>query len=516
MNQNLLQEQLRKELARDNIRDYMDYTFDQYIFGEWQDQLFDALDRVNRGKLKRLMVFMPPRTGKSELISKRFPTFLLGNDPKRKVVCASYNERLAGSFGRKARNLMLTDDYKNIFDTRISDEKKERGDWETTKEGGYYSVGVGGGINGRGFDIMIIDDPVKGVKEAQSTVALEESWQWYQDDVYNRQEGDHAAIIILMTRWTTEDLAGRLLEKMANGEGEEWEVISIPIKIPCPPYEYTFEDGHTETIDFKSFFPERASLFSIDNIIRKQENTSIRGFAALQMQDPIKAMGVKFRKEDFQYFTMKEFDDGILDKKDFVVGVFVDPAYSEKDAADYHVTMAVGKNMKTKKYYILDIDAGHYSPSSGVKAPFNMATSLKGDGWNVEYISVEDVFKTSRQKEYMKLFTNESRERGSPFKIYRFKPEGEKYTRILFLLEPKFDDEMIFFRADDISANRAWKEMEVQLIKFPAKKDDLPDTLHQACHQLDRIKAKSKVSDKELERKRKVVHAPLGLRPKKL
>jgi len=145
----------KRELARRSIRHYVNYVFgDGYIFGAWHDDFFEKLEAVRKGKITRLMVFLPPRSGKSEIISKLFPSFILGESPAKNIVCASYGADLAKEFGRKTRAITKEHRFKNVFPSfSLSDDKREGGDWETKEGGGYYSIGVQGALTGKGYDI---------------------------------------------------------------------------------------------------------------------------------------------------------------------------------------------------------------------------------------------------------------------------------------------------------------------------------------------------------------------------
>lgn len=189
------------------------YTWDW----DYQLKIEEALDRVTRGSLKRLMIFIPPRHGKSELVTVRYPIYRLELDPTIRIIIGAYNQTLASKFARKARKLgreRLT----------LSDERTAVDDWETSAGGGVRAVGVGSGITGQGGDIIIIDDPVKGRREAKSLTNRDLTYDWYTDDIYTRLEPG-GAVILIQTRWHEDDLAGRILN---SEDGKNWEVISLP------------------------------------------------------------------------------------------------------------------------------------------------------------------------------------------------------------------------------------------------------------------------------------------------
>lgn len=177
----------------------------------------EYLDQVTRGEIKRLMLFVPPRHGKSEMTTIRYPVWRLEQEPTQRVILGAYNATLAAKFSRKARNIArqrLT----------LNTERRAVEDWETVQGGGMRAVGVGGGITGMGANLIVIDDPVKSREEANSEAYRNRVYDWYTDDLYTRLEPG-GAIILIMTRWHEDDLAGRIL---ASDDGPNWTVIKLP------------------------------------------------------------------------------------------------------------------------------------------------------------------------------------------------------------------------------------------------------------------------------------------------
>lgn len=170
-----------------------------------------------RGEIDRLILTVPPRHGKSELATVRFPAWLLEQEPEQRVIIGAYNQTLANKFSRKCRNIARQRVALNTDRTAVDD-------WETEAGGGLRAVGVGAGITGMGGNLIIIDDPVKNRQEANSQAYRDRVWDWYTDDLYTRLEPD-GAIILIMTRWHEDDLAGRLL---ADTEGDRWTVVNLP------------------------------------------------------------------------------------------------------------------------------------------------------------------------------------------------------------------------------------------------------------------------------------------------
>ena len=231
-----LKKRLGKELlarrdARKNLESFYKYTFDDFVPGEHITQICDALDRVEKGECKRLIISLPPRHSKSETSSVRFPAWFLGKHPTKRIVLASYSESLAAEQSRKCKAVFTSDKYELLFPATAPHQlnktyKTADKEWQTFQRGDFYSVGVGGGLTGRGFDIGIIDDFVKDRQEANSDLCKERVKSWYQSTFYTRAEPD-AAIIIIATRWAVDDLIGFLIEEEKSG-GEQWEKISMP------------------------------------------------------------------------------------------------------------------------------------------------------------------------------------------------------------------------------------------------------------------------------------------------
>jgi predicted phage terminase large subunit-like protein len=188
---------------------------------DWPHQkfIYKALQRVTDGECRRLMIFMPPRHTKTETVTVRYATYRMEHNPTMNVILGCYNQHLANRFSRKV---------KRLAETRfpLSKERNAVEEWETAKGGGFRAVGVGGGITGFGGDLIMIDDPVKNREEAESEIFRNKCWDWFNDDLYTRLEPG-ASMILTMTRWHEDDLAGRLLKEMEEG-GEHWDVVQLP------------------------------------------------------------------------------------------------------------------------------------------------------------------------------------------------------------------------------------------------------------------------------------------------
>ncbi len=232
----LLLEQLEKREHQENsTKDFLGFVksiWKDFISGDHHVKMAKAFDDIATGKLKRLIINMPPRHTKSEFASHLFPAYLLGKNPKLKIIEATHTADLAVNFGRKVRDLIDGEDYAELFpETELKADSRSAGKWLTNKGGEYYAAGIGGALAGRGADLFIIDDP-HSEQDAMSDKALEEAYEWYMSGPRQRLQPG-GAIVIVMTRWNKKDLTGRLIKKMAQEKGaDQWEVIEFPAILP--------------------------------------------------------------------------------------------------------------------------------------------------------------------------------------------------------------------------------------------------------------------------------------------
>ena len=232
----LLLEELEKRehqiKATSTFMDFVKGIWAEFINGDHHIKMAKAFDDIASGKLKRLIINMPPRHTKSEFASHLFPAYLLGKNPKLKIIEATHTADLAINFGRKVRDLIDSDEYKGLFpETELKADSRSAGKWLTNKGGEYYAAGTGGALAGRGADLFIIDDP-HSEQDAMSDKALDEAYEWFMTGPRQRLQPG-GAIVIVMTRWSKKDLTGRLIKKMAQEKGaDQWEVIEFPAILP--------------------------------------------------------------------------------------------------------------------------------------------------------------------------------------------------------------------------------------------------------------------------------------------
>ncbi len=224
--QTAARELLSRREARKALLRFTEYTLPNYIAANHHTLIADKLEALERGDIDRLMINMPPRHGKSELASRRFPAWFLGRNPDKSVIAASYNSDLATDFGRQVRNIVACTGYSKLFETRLAEDSRAANRWNTDDGGTYVAAGVGTAITGRGADILLIDDPLKDREEADSELQRQKIWDWYTSTAYTRL-APNGRIVVIQTRWHEDDLSGRLLEESKKG-GDAWDVLELP------------------------------------------------------------------------------------------------------------------------------------------------------------------------------------------------------------------------------------------------------------------------------------------------
>lgn len=215
--------------SRQSLLKFTEYTNPIYKRAGHHELIARQLEAIESGEIDRLMVFMPPRHGKSELASRRFPAWFIGRKPRRQVIASSYNADLALDFGREVKQLMQEEEYQQVFPGVYLAEDSQSNRKMTTEQGGvYYAIGAQQAATGRGADLFLIDDPFKDRESADSEVIRERTWSWYTSTAYTRLMPG-GSIVLIQTRWHEDDLAGRILESEGRIEdGGQWTVLDLP------------------------------------------------------------------------------------------------------------------------------------------------------------------------------------------------------------------------------------------------------------------------------------------------
>ena len=229
-----LVETKKQELARGSFLGFVQHVWPAFIQGRHHKVVADAFERVINGDLKRLIINMPPRHTKSEFASYLLPAWFLGQYPDKKIIQTSHTAELSVGFGRKVRNLVGSEDFKEIFPSlALRADSKAAGRWSTNQGGEYFAIGVGGAVTGKGADLLIIDDP-HSEQDGQSmdSAVFDKTYEWYTSGPRQRLQPG-GAIIIVMTRWHLRDLTGKIMKASAQREGvDEWELIEFPALLP--------------------------------------------------------------------------------------------------------------------------------------------------------------------------------------------------------------------------------------------------------------------------------------------
>ena len=309
----LLEELEKREFQEKATSTFMDFVksiWSEFINGDHHVKMAKAFDDIARGKLKRLIINMPPRHTKSEFASHLFPAYLLGKNPKLKIIEATHTADLAVNFGRKVRDLIDGDEYKELFpDTELKADSRSAGKWLTNKGGEYYAAGIGGALAGRGADLFIIDDP-HSEQDAMSDKAMDEAYEWFMAGPRQRLQPG-GAIVIVMTRWNKKDLTGRLTRKMAQDEGsDQWEIIEFPAILPSG----------------KPLWKEFWKLEELESI---KASVSPSKWAAQYMQRPT-GEGISIIPKD--WFNI--WDENTPPKCDYIIQSY-DTAFLKSERADF-------------------------------------------------------------------------------------------------------------------------------------------------------------------------------------
>jgi predicted phage terminase large subunit-like protein len=225
----------KREQAVDYFMPFVNRVWPNFIEGAHHKRMARAFERVANGTCKRLIINMPPRHTKSEFASYLLPAWFLGKYPGKKVIQASHTAELAVGFGRKVRNLVDSEVYKEIFPKlHLQADSKAAGRWNTSAGGDYFAIGVGGAVTGKGADVLIIDDPHSEQEAAMAAMnpdVYDKVYEWYTSGPRQRLQPG-GAIVIVMTRWAQRDLTGQVIKAAAARGGEEWEVIEFPAILP--------------------------------------------------------------------------------------------------------------------------------------------------------------------------------------------------------------------------------------------------------------------------------------------
>lgn len=342
------QELLRRRQARKSLLAFTEYTTPRWSPGPIHHEICRQLDRVVSGEIDRLLLLCPPQHGKSTIASKRLAAYILGRDPTKEVIGASATAELASEFGGAVRDCVASPEYQRLFPgTQLREDSQAKGRWQTREGGGYYAVGVGGALFGRG-GLGIIDDPFATWEDAQSEVQRKRVWDWYTGTFYNRiRPGE--PIIVIQHRMHEDDLVGHLLAEQGNG-GDKWEVVNLAAHLDSPPW------------------PQRYDRAALE---RLKANTDARKWSALYMQDPTPDDGEYFKREWFADWVVKPDGLTIIGASDYAV---------TEGGGDYTEHGIIGIDF-TGDWYVLDWWYGQTDSRAWIEAQCDLITRWRPMRW---------------------------------------------------------------------------------------------------------------------------------------
>ena len=294
--------------AKSDFLSFVKCVWPEFIEGSHHRHIAKKFNKLATGEITRLIVNMPPRHTKSEFASYLLPAWMVGRNPKLKIIQATHTGELAIRFGRKAKHLIDSEEYHKIFKTRLQEDSKAAGRWETAQGGEYFAAGVGGAITGRGADLLIIDDP-HSEQDALSATALESAYDWYTSGPRQRLQPG-ARIVLVMTRWSTKDLTAMLLKNPKEVKGDQWELVEFPA---------IFEDG-------KPMWPE---YWKQEELEKAKATLPTAKWNAQWMQNPTSEEGAIIKRE-----WWRKWDKDWVPKLYHVIQSY-DTAYLKKETADF-------------------------------------------------------------------------------------------------------------------------------------------------------------------------------------
>jgi predicted phage terminase large subunit-like protein len=462
-----LRKKLRKSIAEESFLDFITYTKPDYEINWHHEIICREIEALVRGETKRLILTMPPRHGKSELVSRRLPAWILGKDPDAEIIACSYSGDLAARMNRDVQRIIDDPAYAQLFpNTRLFGSNVRtvaHGSYLRNSDifevvghrGVYRSAGVGGGITGMGAKYAIIDDPIKNRQDANSEAIRETTWEWYTSTLYTRLSHD-GRILVILTRWHEDDIVGRLLEQAKDGGGEEWRVISFPAIA-----EVNREDAHAE--DHReageALWPGR---FDIERLEAIKKAVGSFEWAGLFQQRPAPEGGGVFKKTWIRYYNLAALETKMKAEGrrfDLTIQSW-DMTFKDADSGDYVVGQVWAR--RGGDFYLLDQVRDKLNFTDSVAA-VKMLSSKYPEAMTklVEDKANGPAIITHLQHEV--------------FGLHPVKPEGSKESRAQ-AVTPLFESGNVYLPEP---SSCAWiHDFESELLTFPsAKHDDQVDAM---------------------------------------
>jgi predicted phage terminase large subunit-like protein len=303
-----LSEKKTKSKVHDDFLSFVKHVWPEFIEGKHHKEIADKFNKLAQGKIKRLIINMPPRHTKSEFASFLLPSWMVGRKPDLKIIQTTHTTELAIRFGRKAKNLMDSQEYKQVFQTRLREDSQAAGKWETEQGGEYYAAGVGSAITGRGADLLIIDDP-HSEQDALNMTAMERAYEWYTSGPRQRLQPG-GAIVVVMTRWNMKDLTGMLLKSQKELKSDQWDIVEFPAIMPSG----------------KPVWPEYWKLQELESV---KASLSVGKWNAQWMQNPTSEEGSLIKREWWNVW-----EKSYIPPLEHIIQSY-DTAFLKKESADY-------------------------------------------------------------------------------------------------------------------------------------------------------------------------------------
>jgi len=394
-----------REKAQKDFMVFVKYVYENFIEGTHHKKIATLFEKLSTTPGSRIIVNMPPRHTKSEFASYLLPAWLIGKNPKLKIIQTTHTAELAVRFGRKVRNLMELQIYKDIFpDVDLRIDSKAAGRWETGQGGEYYAAGVGGAITGRGADLLIIDDP-HSEQDALSETAMEGAYEWYTSGPRQRLQPG-GSIVVVMTRWSLKDLTGKLLKAQGSDVmSDQWDVVEFPAILP------------SDNILWPEFWKK-------DELLRVKASLSLGKWNAQWQQNPVAEEGAIIKKEWWNKWEKKD-----IPPVSYIMQSY-DTAFSKKETADYSAITTWGvfkpKEGEPEAIILMDAQRGRWDfPELKAKALQEYTY------WEPDMVIVE-------AKASGTPLTDELRATGVPVVNYTPSKGRDKHTR-MHMVAPIFE-----------------------------------------------------------------------------
>ena len=435
-----LAEKKKGSQVKSDFLSFVKHVWPDFIEGSHHKIIADKFNKIAEGKIKRMIINMPPRHTKSEFASNMLPAWMIGRKPDLKIIQTTHTTELAVRFGRKAKTLIDSPEYQEIFKTRLREDSQAAGKWETEQGGEYYAAGVGSAITGRGADLLIIDDP-HSEQDALNADALEKAYEWYTSGPRQRLQPG-GTIVVVMTRWSLKDLTGALIKAQKEVKSDQWEVIEFPAIMPSG----------------QPVWPE---YWKLDELEKVQASLSIPKWNAQWMQNPTSEAGAIIKKEWWRVWDEEE-----IPPLKHVIQSY-DTAFLKKQTADYSAITTWGvfypEEDGAANLILLDSIKGRY------EFPELRREALQQyDYWKPETVVIES-------KASGLPLTAELRQMGIP--VVNFTPSkgNDKHARVNSVA-PLFESGVIW--APD---KKFAEEVIEECAAFPyGDHDDLVDSMTQA------------------------------------